>query len=321
MVEIYSKIAERLPRFYRAWDYKSNMASIITANGKVLNEETKDLFGIMRSHWIDSAFSDSLDLLGSIFRIKRRKNESDDSFRTRIKYFIVEFMGGGTREAILAQTRLFLGSREGFSEVSLIENPPIQMSVEKAIENGQTWFMKSNSINDENFSFEFKVEEGKNELVNPRISDIENNTSITFNGSIKSGQVLLLDKDGNAKLDGTDVTEKVTNTGLKILRKGSSWNFSESTSPNIGKFDEGIFDRHVFETAIPTGSIRIAWTALLLSAFELKVLKSLFDRSGVTGEELQTMVGRIKAAGVKSIITISDSLDENNIMSIENGAS
>ena len=38
--------------------------------------------------------------------------------------------------------------------------------------------------------------------------------------AIKSGQVLLLDKDGNAKLDGTDVTEKVTNTGLKILRKG-----------------------------------------------------------------------------------------------------
>ena len=201
------------------------MASIITANGKVLNEETKDLFGIMRSHWIDSAFSESLDLLGAIFRLKRRKNESDDSFRTRIKYFIVEFMGGGTREAILAQTRLFLGSREGFSEVSLIENPPTQMSVEKAIENGQTWFMKSNSINDENFSFEFKVEEGKNELVNPRISDAENNTSITFNGSIKSGQVLLLDKDGNAKLDGTDVTEKVTNTGLKILRKGSQLEF------------------------------------------------------------------------------------------------
>ena len=92
-------------------------------------------------------------------------------------------------------------------------------------------------------------------------------------------------------------------------------------SPNIGKFDEGLFDKHVFETAIPPGSIRIAWTALLLSAFELKVLKSLFDRSGVTEEELQTMVGRIKAAGIKSIITITDSLDENKFVLKENGAS
>ena len=118
MTENDSKIVERLPRFYRAWDHKSNAASLITSAGKTLDEQNKDLFGIMRSHWIDSAFAESLDRLGSIFRLKRRKNEPDDSFRTRIKYFIIEFMGGGTKEAILAQTSLFLGLREGYQENS-----------------------------------------------------------------------------------------------------------------------------------------------------------------------------------------------------------
>jgi hypothetical protein len=312
MIESYSKIVERLPRFYRAWDYKSNAASLITSAGKTLDEQNKDLFGIMRSHWIDSAFAESLDRLGSIFRLKRRKNEPDDSFRTRIKYFIIEFMGGGTKEAILAQTKLFLGLREVYQEALMIENPPIEQLVDRSVKNGEAWLMKSVSINDEIFSLEFQVEKGKNELLSPSITDIENNRSITFNGVMKSGQKLTINSEGRAKLDEKDVTKKITNSGLKILRKGSEWTFTESTSPMIGKFDEGVFDTHVYETAVPTASVHIKWTAHLLSAFELKVLKSSIERSGVTEEELRNMVDMIKAAGIKSFITITDNLNHES---------
>jgi hypothetical protein len=306
MTETYQKIVDRLPGFYRAWDHRSNMASIITSIGSRLNEQNKDLFGIMKAHWIDSAFAKDLDSLGAMFRLRRRKNEPDESFRTRIKYFVVEFMGGGTREAILAQTILFLGSRQEDQEVMLIENPPTPQAVEKPVKNGDSWLMKSWSVNDEIFSVEFKVEAGKQDLLNPSIVDTESNNSIVYNGVVKSGQVLTIDMEGNAKLDKKDVTDKITNTGLKILRKGSVWAFRESTSPNIGKFDEGVFDTHVFETAVASVFLKIEWTARLISAFELKVLKTAIDRSGVKNEELKALVGRIKSAGVKSFITITD---------------
>jgi hypothetical protein len=309
MTEVYEKIADRVPRFYRAWDFRSNMASLITAIGKSLGEQNKDLFGIMRSHWIDSAFAEDLDLLASLFRLKRRKNESDESFRVRIKYFIVEFLGGGTKEAILAQARLFLGVRESYPEVDLIENPPIEQVEERTVKNGEIWTMKSRSIYDELFSLEFRVEKGKNELLNPKIEDLENKSSITFNGIMKSEQKLLLSENGEAKLDGKSVTKRVNNTGLKILRTASQWAFTESTSPMIGKFDEAVFDTHMFETSVPTASVSIRWTARLLSAFELRVLRSALERSGVTEDELRGMVDMIKAAGIKSFITVADKLD------------
>ncbi len=113
-------------------------------------------------------------------------------------------------------------------------------------------------------------------------------------------------------MDEKDVTKKITNSGLKILRRGSEWTFTESTSPMIGKFDEGVFDTHVYETAVPTASVRINWTARLLSAFELKVLKSSIERSGVTEDELRNMVDMIKAAGIKSFITITDNLNHES---------
>lgn len=307
MTDTYQKIVDRLPGFYRAWDFRSNMASITTSTGTCLKEQNKDLFGIMRSHWVDSAFSSDLDHLGSIFRLRRRKNEADDSFRTRIKYFVAEFMGGGTKEAILAQTILFIGSREEDREVYLIENPPTKQAIEKPVKNGDSWLMKSNSIYDEIFSVVFEVEKGKEDLLNPALVDSETNHSIKYNGIVKSGQTLAIDSEGHAKLDNKDVSSKITNSGLKILRKGSAWTFQESTSPNIGKFDEGVFDTHVFETAVASVVLKIEWTARLISAFELQVLNAALERSGVTKEELQGLINRVKSAGVKSIITITNS--------------
>jgi hypothetical protein len=168
--------------------------------------------------------------------------------------------------------------------------------------------MKSNSINDEVFSVIFEVEKGKQDLLSPAIVDSETNQSIVYNGVVKSGQTLTIDNDGHARIDDKDVSAKITNSGLKILRKGSIWTFQESTSPNIGKFDEGVFDTHVFETAVASVFLKIEWTARLISAFELQVLNAALERSGVTKEELHGLINRIKSAGVKSIITIANSL-------------
>lgn len=304
MVDTIDRIVERLPAFYRAWDPKSNMFTIIRSLAESTDEQKKDLFTIMRSHWVDTAFGKDLDLLGSIFRLRRRKNELDESFRIRIKYYIVEFLGGGTREAVLAQTNLFLGAKEG--EVIMIENPPFPQILEKAVKNGAIWQVGSNSINDESFSFSFSIEQGDYELEDPTIRDEVTGLSLSYKGLIKSGQRLTVNELAEATLDKKDVTKKISNSGLKILRKGSKWSFRESTSPSIGRFDEGVFNTHVFETFVPTAFLRFEWTARLLSSFELKIAKDSLQRSGVTREELEYMVSLIKAAGVKSFITVEE---------------
>jgi len=304
VVDTIDRMVERLPAFYKAWDPKSNMFAIIRSLAENIDEQKKDLFAIMRSHWVDTAFGEDLDLLGAIFRLKRRKNELDPSFRTRIKYYIVEFMGGGTREAVLAQTSLFLGAKEG--EVVMIENPPFPQLIDKAVKNGASWNISSNSINDESFLFSFSVEEGDHELQDPTITDEESGLSLTYKGVVKSGQKLIVNENGEATLDNKDVTKKVTNNGLKILRKGSKWSFRESTSPSIGRFDEAVFDTHVFETFVPTAFLRFEWTARLLSSFELKISRNSLVRAGVTKEELEYIVNLVKAAGIRSFITIEE---------------
>ena len=124
-----ARMVERMPQFYRAWDKRSNFFQFLRGFAKELDEDQKSMFAVMRSHWIDTAYATDLDLLGSMFRLERRRNEQDESFRRRIKFFIPEFTGGGTRESIIAQTILYLDMRE--EQPILIENPPKDQVLKK----------------------------------------------------------------------------------------------------------------------------------------------------------------------------------------------
>ena len=69
----------KLPEFYRAWDKQSIVFKFLNAFATTLEEGQKDLFAILRSHWIDTAYTKDLDNLASIFDLKRRRKESDDA--------------------------------------------------------------------------------------------------------------------------------------------------------------------------------------------------------------------------------------------------
>jgi hypothetical protein len=309
-VDTANRIVERLPRFYSAQDIQSSFFRLLKTFAEFYDESQKELFSTMRSHWIDTAFGIDLDLLGSIFKLKRRTKESDDSLRKRIKFFIAEFTGGGTREAIIAQTTLYLDLKD--VAPILIENPPVSQVRDMRVKHGDIWTARSLSINDENVTMTLSIpKEEKNqggglpELSDPTIADYDNaSNSIKFNGTIHSGQNLIFKQDGTAELDGEDVTSKISGKGLKLIRKGSRWIFQESVSPNIARFDQAVFDQHVYAMFVPTAVLHLEWTARLLAAFEIKVPSEALKNSGVTKQDLAEMINSIKAAGVKAFITL-----------------
>ncbi len=295
------RMAERFPRFHKVWDHDSVLFKFLTAFALTLEEQRKDLFGIMRAHWVDTAYGIDLDLLGALFRLRRRVNESDEDLRRRIKTFIAEFRGGGTIHSILTVTRLFLGLKDD-ENLILLENPPTRITIEKKVKNGDTLLISSRSINDEEAALTLSLEEKDLEVEDPSLTNMDTNYSVKFNGRMRSGQTLLI-KNGKAELDGRDVSDKVSTTSVKLPRKASTWMYQEALSAKIGRFDQAYFDRHIFETDVPGAQLQLDWTARLLAAFELKVPSRHLERTGIAKEDFKELVNAIKAAGIKAIVT------------------
>jgi hypothetical protein len=304
-MEKTERIVNRLPGFYRAWDKQSVLFHLVNSIAKSISEQQKDLYLILRSHWVDAAFGINLDLLGALYGLKRRLDESDDDFRTRIKSTIAIYKGGGTVEAIRTQTSLYLAVAK--EDITLIENPRVLQSFDKTIKYGDELFIKSNSISDEDAAIILTLDDENFKdgffLENPTITDVTNNFSITYDGKIAFGQKLII-KHGKAELNGVDVTGKVSNTKIVIPRRGSRWVYHESLSPLIARFDkDSYFDKHRFAKSIPFVHIRFEWIASLLATFELRVQSNALAKNNVSIDELRELVNAIKAAGVQAIIT------------------
>lgn len=314
-METVERVVGRLPRFYKSWDQQSNFFRVLESFANIDDEQRKDLFSIMRSHWIDTGYGIDLDYLGSIFKLKRRPTELDDSFRKRIKFFIAEFTGGGTRESVISQTVLYLDMKEEYPE--LIENPPALQKFEKKVKYGDRWMMRSNSVNlTEKAKITLILESGESgqlvEVRNPTLRDVDTKSSIKFKGILRSGQKLVIKADGSGEIDGANIGDNliIENDGLKVLRKGSTWVFEEEVSPNIGRFDQGAFDERVFDMFIPATSLDIEWTARLLASFELKVGANAVQAAGISKDDLEELVNAIKAIGVKAFITVESAYDD-----------
>jgi hypothetical protein len=204
---------------------------------------------------------------------------------------------------------LYLDLKEEKPE--LIENPPVPQKLEKKVKYGDSWLMRSNSVNhNEEARISLTLEQGQEgqliDVLNPTLRDLDMKSSIKLDGILRSGQELVIREDGTAQLDGADITDKIitANGGLKILRKGSNWIFEEDVSPNIGRFDESAFDKRVFDMFVPSTRLRVEWTARLLASFELKVNSSALETAGVSKDDLEEIVNAIKAIGVKAFVTV-----------------
>lgn len=297
------RILSRLPHFYLGWDTRALMSRLIHSVAMALHQQQTYLFRIQKSHWVDTAYKSDLDELGKIFNLRRGADELDDNFRERIKYALVTFKGGGTREAVIAQIINYFKLRP--SEVELVENPKKAQVQELVVGNGVKWKMGNRSIRDvEDAELTMKLEPtGLGGVANPRITNLSKpDETIQYRGMFNPGETLII-KRGKAELGGKDVSDRVGSTpiSIEISRKKAEWHYQESTSPKIGYFDSASFDEgFVFHRDVPTIRLTFRWNACVAATFQVKVPQAALERGGFSKNDLKRLVNAIKAAGVKA---------------------
>jgi hypothetical protein len=345
------RIINRLPQFYKGWDKESILFSFIDSFANELRKQRKELLNIKRTHWIDTSYGKNLDLLANIFKLSRKQDESDEDFRNRIKRFLFEFTGGGTKKSILAQTVAYLNLKEESEMPILIENPLRIKKIKTTVQNGDKINIKSESIDDKDFLLEISLEEEGFEILDPSVYDQERNTSIKFHGTLKSGERLIINSEEKSvtHIKSDSIIDNINNehnnsnnnssisnnqsnnsnnsnnnndlfidNNMKVPRKKSTWVFKENTTPKLGRFDEAFFDENFYEVYVPKCSLKIEWKAKLLSSFELQIESESFKRSGVSIENFSDLINSIKSAGVKAYIEI---INKNNFSILQDNIS
>jgi len=301
-MEKTQRILERFPSFYKTWDRGSLFFQVVGSMGKRLDEAEKDLFAIMRSHWVDKALGRDLDSLGALYNLKRKPSETDLDYRNRLKRAIMEFKGGGTISAVLTSVNTALRLPRDY-HIELVENPPKEMRKEVRVRTGETWRQSSESVLDASPSVEIRVETEGGTVTNPTITNTDLDESLTFKGTIQSGERLRIE-EGKAYLNGEDVTGRLSRSVVpKLLRKGSTWRYAELLEKEIGVFDVSTFDESMFPVGIAPVRIGFHWVAYQPATFELRIPKGALSIRGDLSLA-QEVADSIKAAGVRAIITV-----------------
>lgn len=321
-METTDNIVERLPTFYRAREKDSSFYQLIDGISFLIGEQKEALVRIRDSHWLDYAGGINLDLLASILSLGRKRKETDEDFRLRIRNTITNLSKGGTVEAIRIQLGQYLATSK--EDITLIENPPTEMQIERKVVSGDTWAISSSSIKDEKAAIVLSLEEG--EAKDPTIIDTGANSAIIYKGTLKKGDTLEISQ-GKASLNGSDVTPslsveygdpKPSSSHAEdipiISRKPSKWLFKERLTDTHARFDQSRFDDGVFFKFVPPTIIRIKWVANLLSAFEVRIPSKVLEKSGLTREEIELLVNAIKAAGIRTSVTIMPNTDEPSVV-------
>jgi hypothetical protein len=301
-VERTQRILERFPQFYMTWDKQSIIHDLVTSLGKQVDESEKELDSVLRSHWLDTAAHGDLNKLGRMFNINRNPGEPDPDYRNRLKRAIIEFKGGGTRQAIMSSVRLTLGLPPDYP-LEMIENPEKEVYREFSVQSGDTWAFSSESILDAEPVIDMSLQSEDESINKPTITNIDTGEAITFNGKIGKGQTLTIG-DGRAMIDGKEVKKSLSTTKPpRLPRRVTEWAYNEPISEEIGVFDTAVFDESKFAIGIPQVRLGFKWITHQPATFELRVPRSALTRK----ESLklaQDAVESIKATGVKAIINV-----------------
>jgi hypothetical protein len=297
------RIRNRLPRLYKHWDKDSLIFSLIKAVSKELDEAEEKITDVMKAHWVDTALADELDKIGSLLGLDRLSGEDDSRYRARLKRAVNEYKGGGTVPAILDAVRALIKAEDN-DDVKIVENPQASTFSEFVVRAGDTWTIGSNSITDVQPSLTLTVED-VGTVSNPQISNLDTGESITFNGKLKGGQKLAIEKE-KAFVDEEDVSEKFLPQKIPtLLRKGSTWQYTESLEKLVGVFDTAKFDEHTFAMRVPSVKIHFDWIRLQPATFEVQIKPKALRDKEFSKPYLEKVVDSMKAAGVNALVEIT----------------
>lgn len=296
------RVGDRLPRFYKNWQKNSLIFSLLQAVGKQMDRAEEEISNLMKAHWVSTAQRDELGRLGVLVGSKRIPEEDDTRYRARLKRAVNEYKGGGTVSAIFENIKELMEAKSD-EDIEIVENPPVKDAAEFLVIANDTWTLGSNSIEDEEPSLTLTVE-GEGEVSNPEIINTDTGESITLKGKLKSSERLTIKKN-KAFIDERDVTENIsTQKPPLLLRKSSTWKYSEALLERIGVFDTAKFDEHTFAVGVPTVKIRFEWTRRQPATFLVQIRSKALHESRLTESYLEKAVNSMKAAGVNAIIKV-----------------
>jgi hypothetical protein len=295
------RIINRCPRFYKGWASDSVISKMVTSIASELDIVEESIADLMSGHWVDTANGIDLDKIGNMVGIKRGIQEDDVSFRAHIKHAVDEYRGGGTLTAILNELQSLLGS----DGIMIVENPELDSHAEFFVMANDTWHLGSNSINNEVSNLSLTVED-VGAISHPTVSNIDTGYSLTFQGELRSKEKLEI-KDGSAFVGERDVSKQVNPLDIPLLlRKGSSWKYSEALLEGIGVFDKGRFDEQTFAIGVPTVKIRYEWVRRQPATFMLKVKPEALRKNGLTEDCINDKLSSIRAAGISVIVKVME---------------
>ncbi len=297
------RISNRLPRLYVSYEKSSLIFNLLQAIDKELSNLDEGITDLMKSHWVDSAEGKDLDKM-AVLVSSYRASEDDLVFRRSLKKTIEEYRGGGTISIILERLQDLLSPGEN-DDIEIIENPRVKTSAEFSVVASDTWILGSESIKDETTTLAISID-GKGEVTNPKIINLDTNKSISFKGKLIAGKQLKIGQK-KALLGDQDITNKVNSEdALKLFRKKSEWKYTESLSGVIGIFDTAKFDENNFAVGIPTIKVRFDWEKSQPSVILVKIKSSVLFKSGLTKQYLEKTLNSIKAAGVKVVLKVTE---------------
>jgi hypothetical protein len=297
------KIADRLPHFYKHWDNSTAISSIVSAIGKNMGEAEKDFIAIMRSHWVDTASGNDLDRLGTLFSIKRKASETDESFRGRLKAAAISYNGGGTPGAIRTMMRVAMGLPADYP-VTIVENPLVQLKKTWKVRANTEWVVNPRNTRDVEPGVTVEVETENVKIADPTITNLDTGQTVTYNGTLARGDVLKMAGD-RATLNGKDVSGMLAGRVPLLPRRKTRWKYSEAVGSNVGVFDTATFDRSVFAVDIAS-AVTLEWPANQPATFEVVVERGQLERAGVTETHLQEILNMAKGCGVKAGIRLAE---------------
>ena len=296
------RISDRFPRLYRIWDEESLLAIMLKSISMQLDKADEGITALMKAHWIETAKDEELDRMGALFGAERLRDEDDAHLRAHLKRAVDEYKGGGTVSAILEE---FRSTFKGDTGLQIIENPLAETSADFMVIANDTWFLGSNSIQDEEATLSLTVE-GEGEVSNPKITNVDTDESLTYNGKLKKGERLEVNKKGSSIGDKNATDNVSPHRVFRLLRKGSHWKYSEELLELIGTFDGGRFDENTFSLGVPTVRVRFEWTRRQPATFAIQVKSQTLVASGLTRAYLTKTANYLKAAGVRAIIEVTE---------------
>jgi len=304
------RICDRLPRFYKNWEEEDSLIfNLLRAVSKELDGAEEKITDVMKAHWLETAEADELDKSGILLGLSRFSGEDDLHYRTRLKRRVNEYKGGGTVPAILDAVKALI-SAQSEEDVKIVENPRASAFAEHMVRHEDKWTLGSKSIKGAQPSLTLTVEEA-GEVSNPQIMNLDTGEYIIFKGKLKSGQKLVIEKN-KASVDGKDVSKRILPKKIplpqkipRLLRRDTTWEYTESLERLVGRFDTAKFNEHRFMVRVPSVRIRFDWTAFQTATFEVRIKSKALRGSGFLKPYLERVINSMKAAGVNAVITVS----------------